>query len=1208
MLHNVIYRVVRNSCKLLAPFVLALICYVNSFAQGTAGSITGTVEDAQGAVVPGAKVTAYNQNEKAVTAVDTTNSDGAFVFNPLPVSTYTITVEAPGFKSYSQKDIVLNVNDKLGLPPILLTVGAVSESISVEANAVALETVTATRSGMVDTTQLNELPVLTRTNAATAYLREMPGSAPDVTSNFNGQRVTDVVNQLDGVTMMDAGNNGVNYSYSIEAVGEVKVTTNAFTAEYGRAGGYQVSSVLKSGTSNLHGTGFWFHQNEGLNANSYTNNMQSIQKPLSRSMLSGFTLGGPVWMPVGPLKKLGRQRLFWFTSFEFHPTKANTVVLLEVPTAAEVQGNFAGVTTNTSAAVKVIDPLTPGVQFPGNVVPSNRINPTGQALLNLILTQDPVNVSGQPQYNSRTTLPILPSRIWDDIYKIDYNITSKHRLAGHLLRYHNDNPSYGGLNTVGVVDWSLYPHPDGEQSIALNFVSILSPTMTNEINYGRSFNFLPTSAPTGNSPYLKANTPGWGAAPELIQGADPANLIPGFSFAGSNITNAPAFGTGTLPYVNRNPISDYVDNLTKISGNHTLKAGVFIETGTKFQSSTGDVNGTYNFTPDSANPGDTTWGFSNALIGNFDTYTQASKDLTGQFEYRNYEWYVQDSWKARPNLTLNYGLRMIIVPPWTEAHNLIAGFDPAMYNPAQAVELYQPFCLNGVASCPSGANRVARNPVNGTTLPAAFIGTEVPGIGNQFNGMIVQGQSGVPNGLMKSRGIQWAPRLGFSWSPFGANGKMVVRGGGGISYNREEGQLVQELVADPPLLVESSLYYGTISGLANTAALQPVGQALGTAMDGHVPTIYNFNLGIQHELPWKALLDLSYVGTVGRHLLSINPFNDIAPGAAWLPKNQDPTLATTSSTVLGANALAPNFYRQYLGYAGQVNMIANNTVGSLATWGGTSNYNALQMSYKKRFSNGIQFNANYTWSRALGTLSAEFNNGSTTNLFLNPVSPVNVKAVNYGPLSYSRTNSLNIDIVDNLPNGAIRHSFLDNFVGKALLNGWQLSLIGGYSSGAPQIATFTIQGVSQQVQNQEFTGSPDIQARATLACNPTASGPKTQADFINLSCMGEGLHGSIGADSGSGAFLGLGYRDWDGSMMKKFQIGGESKRYFQIRFEAYNFPNHTEWSGLNLTPTFSPTTGQITNLPTNGGGIFGYGALNAVRAARVVQLGARFSF
>jgi hypothetical protein len=440
---------------------------------------------------------------------------------------------------------------------------------------------------MVDTAQLNELPILSRTNAATAYLREIPGSAPDVTSNFNGQRVTDVVNQLDGVTMMDAGNNGVNYSYSVEAVGEVKVTTNAFTAEYGRAGGYQVSSVLKSGTSSLHGTGFWFHQNEGLNANSYTNNMQKIQKGLSRSMLSGFTVGGAIWMPVGPLKKLGRQRLFWFTSFEFNPTKTNTVVQLEVPTAAEVQGNFAGVTDNSGKPVIVINPAT-HAQFTGNVVPASQINPTGQALLNLILTQDPVNVSGQPQFNSRTTLPILPVQKIDDIYKIDYNITTKHRISGHLLRYHNNNPSYGGLNTSygnvsSNVDWSLYPHPDGEKSIAVNFVSVLSPTMTNEINYGRSFNFLPTSAPTSNSPYLKANTPGWGAAPQLIQGADPANLIPGFNFSGSNVTtaNAPQFNTGTLPYVNRNPISDYVDNLTKVSGNHTLKAGVFIETGTK---------------------------------------------------------------------------------------------------------------------------------------------------------------------------------------------------------------------------------------------------------------------------------------------------------------------------------------------------------------------------------------------------------------------------------------------------------------------------------------------------------------------------------------------------------------------------------------------------------------------------------------------------
>src|SRR5580704_17165318 len=309
MIQNGSCNIPKRVTRWLAPFVVTLFCAVHLFAQGTAGSISGVVQDAQGAVVPGAKVTAFNQNENAVTAVDTSNSDGVYVFNPLPVSTYTIRIEAQGFKTYEQKDIVLNVNNKIGLPPVLLTVGAVSESVSVEANAVALETVTATRSAVVDNTQLNDLPVLTRTNVATAYLREIPGSAPDVTSNFNGGRVTDVVSQLDGVTDMDAGNNGFGYSYSIEAVGEVKVTTNGFTAEYGRAAGFQVSSVLKSGTSNIHGSGFWFHQNEGLNANTSIDKMQpsassplGIQKPLNRGMLAGFTLGGPVWMPVGPLK------------------------------------------------------------------------------------------------------------------------------------------------------------------------------------------------------------------------------------------------------------------------------------------------------------------------------------------------------------------------------------------------------------------------------------------------------------------------------------------------------------------------------------------------------------------------------------------------------------------------------------------------------------------------------------------------------------------------------------------------------------------------------------------------------------------------------------------------------------------------------------------------------------------------------------------
>jgi hypothetical protein len=1178
-------------------------------AQNTAGSISGVVRDSQGAIMAGSKVTALNQEENAVIATAVTNREGVFVFNPLKAATYTITVEAPGFKTFSQRDIVLNVNDAIGLPPITMALGSLSETISVEASAVTLETITAARSALVDPTQIQELPVVTRTNVATAYLREIPGNPPDSTGNFNGQRNSEVTNQLDGVTVMDAGNNGANFSYSIEAIGEVKVTTNGFTAEFGRSSGYQVASVLKSGTSKFHAEGYWFHKNEGLNANSFTNNLQGIAKPLNRAMLSGFNFGGPVWMPWGPLKHLGRQRLFFFTSFEFNPSKSNLVVQLTVPTAAEVAGNFAGVLNNSNQPVTVIDPQT-HAPFPGNVIPANRINPYGQGLLSLIATQDPANISGQAQWNHTSTLPTLPNLQWNDIYKVDYNISEKHRVSFHLLRYHNNNDTYGGLNTVGTLNWSLYNHPDGEYSIAVNFVSVISPSMTNEFNFGRSYNFLPTSAPAGGSPYLKTVSTAWGAAPVLNAGADPTGFIPGFSFAGTNISNAPFFGTNGVPYANRNPIADFTDNVTKILGGHTFKAGVFIEHAIKYQTATADVNGTYNFLNDTANAGDTGWGYSNALLGNFDTYTQASRFLNGEYHYNNYEWYLQDSWKVKRNLTVNYGLRMELMPPWFEAHNYVASFVPSLFDPSQKVALFQPYCSNGASTC-SGTARVARNPITGATLPSAFIGTEVPGVGNRFNGATQAGTSGLPVGMINSRGIQWAPRVGFSWS---VHDKMVIRGGAGVSYSRIQGQSIFNQLPNPPSLVEASLYYGNISDLNGSTPLQPVGQSTGLSRDGHIPTVYNFNLGIQRELPWRALLDVSYVGTLSRHLVMYVPYNNVPLGSAWLPQNQDPTLAVTSSTVIGANALPPNFYRPYLGYGGQVNQVTNNTNGSLWSFGSSSNYNALQVSYKKRLSDGIQIGVNYAWSKALGTFSVENNNSSTVNPFGNPVNPFNTRAVNYGPLQFDRRHAVNIDIVYNLPNGAVQKTFLDNPAGRLLLRGWQLSAIAGYASGPPQVASYTLTGVSQTVLNQEITGSADIQPRAVLSCNPTASGPKTQIDWIDLSCMHPASKGSIGADSGPGAFRGLGYTNWDAAIMKRFQFGADVRRFMQLRFEAYNVFNHTEWSGINLAPSFSPSTGQITNLasytPGQGGGVFGFGALNTVRpgSPRIVQLGAKIYF
>ena len=1182
----------------LLPVALFLSVSLPSalMAQNTStGSISGIVQDSQGGVVRGAKVTALNQDQNAVNGVLTTDNAGVFVFDQLPApATYTLTVEQAGFEKYVQKDIPLGGGDQRGLAPFQLTVGSVTATVTVEADAIQLETVSATRSQAVMQSQIQDLPVSARTNVATAYLREVNGSPLDVVA-FNGLPQVQETVTIDGVTAMDMGNAGANFSYSVEAVGEVKVSTNSMGAEFGRSGGFQVSSVLKSGNKDLHGSGYWYHKNEGLNANSWINNYTGVQRPISRSMLSGFTLGGPVWMPFGPLKKLGRNRVFFFTNFEWDPSKSNTVLQLTTPTVAEANGNFAGVLNSSNQPVVVKNPST-GIQFPGNVVPGSMINQYGQGLLSLLASKDTPNIAISPSYNFQQTLPVVPRRLWQDIYKFDWNINANNRVSFHLLRYHNNYSAYAG----GNLDWSLYPDPDGEQSIAINVVSVINTSMTNEFVFGNTKNFLPQGLPETGSPFYAANWPGWGSVPRLYQNADPYGLIAAFNFGSSGISNAPSWAANNsaLPYVNEQPIHNYTDTLTKLWGAHTIKAGILVETATKNQSVTNNQFGTYNFGVDSANPGDTGWAYSNALLGNYDTYTQDNKFITAHYKYSNYEWYVQDSWKVRSNLTVNYGLRMALMPPWYETNNNLASFEPGLWNSGASAQvvLYQPYCSNGAASC-SGATSVARNPLTGQTQPSAYVGTEVPGVGNNLNGLAQVGTNGVPKGLMASRAPQLNPRLGFSWSPMA---KTVVRGGGGVFSTRVELDEIGQATSVPPVVLVPQLNYGNVSNVANGAPLQAVNSAVAIGRDGKVPTSYNYNLGIQRELPKDTLLDVSYVGSIGNHLIGDVPYNAVPLGSAWLPQNQNPTLATTSSTILGANALPANFYRPYLGLSGQATQTNQGVPGMMTTHGFNSNYNSLQVTVQHRAGKHLQIGVNYAWSKALGTISGDFA----------AVNPFNTRAVNYGDLTFDRRQYINIDYLYNIPNGA--KGFLDNLVGRELLNGWQLSGITGYSAGAPLTATYSELNVTAAVLNQEITGSADIAPRAVLSCNPITSGPHTVQDYINTTCLAPASKGSIGADSGSGALRGLGYRNWDAAMMKRFYLGKDQKRSLAFRFETYNTFNHTEWSGINLTPTFNQSTGAITNfqsyVPGQGGGYNGYGALNAVRAARTVQLGARFTF
>src|SRR3989442_989028 len=292
--------------------VCLFVCGIPLLAQNTSGSITGVVQDASGAVIPGAQVSLINQ-EQGVSARETiTNEAGIYLFSALPAATYTITAELPGFKTYKKTDVKLFVNDKMGMPPIVLEVGSQAESVTVEASAVQLETVSAERSGIVIGRQMVDIALNGRD--FTRLLKTVPGAPADAvagTTTFNGQRANQNNFTVDGQTVTDSGvNQQFAYRISMDAIAEFKVSTTSQAAEFGRNSVAQVQGASKSGTSEFHGGGYWFKRHEGWNANSYTNNRQGTPRQIYRFLTAGYDIGGPVFL--SRKKKNRKQKKFFF--------------------------------------------------------------------------------------------------------------------------------------------------------------------------------------------------------------------------------------------------------------------------------------------------------------------------------------------------------------------------------------------------------------------------------------------------------------------------------------------------------------------------------------------------------------------------------------------------------------------------------------------------------------------------------------------------------------------------------------------------------------------------------------------------------------------------------------------------------------------------------------------------------------------------------
>ena len=463
-------------------------------------------------------------------------------------------------------------------------------------------------------------------------------------------------------------------------------------------------------------------------------------------------------------------------------------------------------------------------------------------------------------------------------------------------------------------------------------------------------------------------------------------------FGGNNLANSPTFGSSNAPFINYNTTIDLTDGVSKVWRSHVFKAGFYMQRSRKDQTSFGAFNGNYNFGdqggPTGANPLDTGYGYSNALLGVFQSFNQAQHHINGMYRYWNIEQYFQDTWKLTPRLTLDYGLRAAWYQPQYDSSLQASTFILSKWDPAQAPRLYQP------AVNPANNTRSAYDPVSKTYLTSNYIGVLIPGSGNTTNG-ICQAATCINKYLTENQGLQWGPRFGIAWDVTGKQ-DFVIRTGGGIFYDRIQGNRYFDMVANPPEAFSVTAQYGFAQQLNPATALLSPPAVNAVDPTGKIPTTYSYQFSMQKRLPWSMILDVAYVGSASRHQQDNRNLNWSPFGTTFTAAATDPTAgagcigcpaALGTGRPLGSNALPQNFMAPMRGY-GNINLYES---------AATSNYNALQVQAQRRAAKGLFLGVSYTWSKAMAN---SLSGGTNDNSFVRPDQYNNI--ANVGPTSFDR--------------------------------------------------------------------------------------------------------------------------------------------------------------------------------------------------------------
>jgi hypothetical protein len=1200
----------------LLAFCFVLICSsLALFAQVTS-SITGTVTDPSGAAVAGAQVT-LSAPDRGFSQTVPTNGAGEYSFGALPLGTYNLAVASKGFKNYEAKGVILRIEQKARVD-VKLQVGGAAEQVTVEGESVAqVETQSSEMSGVITGKEITQLQLNGRNftqlatlvpgvNSQTGLDEGAEGLNGNVSMSINGGRTEYNNWELDGGDNMDNGSNTtLNVYPSIDAIGEFRVLTSNYGAQYGRNGSGTVEVETKSGTSSFHGDAYEFVRNNAFNARNY---FQSTVPPYKKNDF-GYTLGGPIYIPGH--YNADKQKTFFFWSQEWRrDVVPGQVFNILVPSNDERAGNFNDVCPGADCPVEptmingVTNPLA-GKPFPGNMVP---ISSTGQALLPLI----PIPNAGVPGAALYNASPTQPTNWSEELLRIDQNFSSKWRL---MFRYAHD--SWDSITATPLYSGSAFPTVQTNASLpTYSIVARLSTTFTPTVLNEFTASYTADKIVTHSTGYPNADA--WMRPSDLNMGSFFDNGFGG-KLPDITLTGNSSLGGGFYQDVNgewpegkynANPTYTYRDNVTKVLGRHNIQTGAYFVAAQKNEMSGLFVNGSLSF--DISSPISTGNAFADLLMGQVANYTQGSSNITFYNRYKILEPYIQDDWRATDRLTVNVGLRISLFGTYREKYHNAYNWDPNLYNPATAPEI----------------------DVLGTIT--GFPGALVPGSGNIFDGLVQCGVNGVPAGCMNGHLFNPAPRIGFAYDPTG-KGKTAIRGGYGIFWEHTNGNEsnTEGMEGQSSPLLQSPTQYN-VSGYPNLGkgtSGAPVNFPLtffSIPNQAVWPYMQQWHFDIQQEVAKNTVVTIAYVGSKGTHLGRQLDYNQIHPVSAalnpYLPGQpisandcnsvtigQVGRTTPTSGTVNGitttgswADNLAvacgndPDPYRPYYGL-GSITRLDN---------GASSSYNSLQASVRKSVGK-LQVNGSYTYGHSIDDSSSRYDAG-----FVNSYDPGSSRASS----SFDVRHMVDAGYIYDLPSFQGQPA-----VTRTILGGWQYSGIFTFATGTP----FSVINTANYPDNAGIGFNSNISAGsyADLIGNPranivndAATAVQGYANLLYNPAAYAAPQGLTFGDSGRNSLRNPERWNFDMAMFKHFPI--KESMAFEFRAEAFNIFNHTEWAPINGdagSASYNGGPASLTNMASCYGGANNSAGdpscqpssflhIGAAHPARILQLGAKFLF